>query len=70
MQVNAAVGMSLVVEGDSAVDKQREICMISTFCCKLSVSCIVVVLLLLLLLEVFPRPSLLPAGRDGFKTLL
>lgn len=44
VQVNTAVGMSLVVEGDSAVDECREICMISTFCHKLSVSCIVLLL--------------------------
>lgn len=44
VQVNTAVGMSLVVEGDSAVDECREICMISTFCHKLSMSRIVLLL--------------------------
>lgn len=44
MQVNTAMGMSLVAEGDSAVDECREICMISTFCRKLSVSRIVLLL--------------------------
>lgn len=38
VEVNTAVGMSLVVGGDSAVDERRETCMISTFCCKLSIS--------------------------------
>lgn len=36
VQVHTARGMSLVVEGDSTIDENREICMISTLCCKLS----------------------------------
>lgn len=65
IQVSPAMGMSLAAEGDC--DECGEICMISTFCRKLGMSH--VVRLLHPVLEVFARPSLLPAGRGGFMTL-